>query len=623
MSSGIDYQRCVLEFLRRAWSIGEQDLLNTLDELCAPEASFHIGSHPQTRTLPEFQRLVRLVKQGQPDLSYRVEGLISAGPEVVARLSFRGTHTGHLAGLVPPTRRGLTLTEMIHVVIDDQGRLRELWHESDFHGLLVAAGAVPPLDAHPLRQVLTAARSLVRSALSPPPVPAELSPVLAREAPGPRGYPVVGVGPDLARDLVGTFTRAWREHGDVVRFPLPGSRRLFLVNHPDHVRQVLEYKQPIYPKDPLSVGKFEPFVGNGLFTSNGEFHFRQRRLAQPVFKGARVASYAPVMVTAAGELAHRWRDERVETVDLTPEMMRLALDIVMRTVFSADLGGRTAEIADAVRTCNAHTNARLQRFVELPGTRLTPAHRRFVAARALVDGFVHDLIQRRRRDPADRDDMLSRLLSAGGRGMTDQHVRDEIVTIFLGGYETTALSLVWTFSLLSRHPAVEDAVRAELSEIVGGRPVADSDLPRLSYLRMVYQEALRLYPPVWTMSRSPIEDDVLGGCRIPRGSQVFISPYLLHRHPEFWDNPEGFQPERFARQRATQQPLYSYMPFSRGPRLCPGASIALFEAPLVIARLLQSYRLQLRPGHLCTPTSNVFLYPEGGMPMALVPLKDG
>ncbi|KAA2262618.1 cytochrome P450 [Solihabitans fulvus] len=447
------------------------------------------------------------------------------------------------------------------------------------------------------------------------------------EAPGPKGYPVVGMGPHLARDLVGTFTRAWREHGDVVRFALPGSLRLFLVTHPSHLQHVLEDNQPIYPKDPLSVGKFESFVGTGLFTSNGEYHFRQRRLAQPAFKGARVASYGPAMVSASGDLVAGWRRAGITDADITPELMRLALTIVLRTVFSVDVGDQAERIASAVRTCNAYTNTRLQRFVELPLARLGRAHRRFVAARALLDRFVYDLIRRRRRDPLDGDDLLSRLLAArdesGTRGMTDRQIRDEVVTIFLGGYETTALSLVWTFSLLSRHPEAEVAVRAELADRVGDRPVTAADLPALTYLRLVYQESLRLYPPVWTMSRSPIEHDVIGGHRIPRGSQVFLSPYLVHRHPEFWDNPEGFQPERFAKQGPAQRPRYSYLPFSRGPRLCPGSGIALLEAPLVIARILQSYRLSLQPGHLCVPTSNVFLYPKGGMPMRLTPASGG
>lgn len=450
-----------------------------------------------------------------------------------------------------------------------------------------------------------------------------MSVAVRREAPGPRGYPVVGTGPDLVRDLVGTFTAAWREHGDVVRFKLPGKRRMFLIVHPDHIKHVLEDRQPIYPKDPLSVGKFEPFVGQGLFTSNGEFHFRQRRMAQPAFKGSRIAGFGPAMVRSTADLIEGWRPlaERREVVDITPEMMRLALTIVMRTLFSTDVSARAGEIAQAVRTCNAYTNTRLQRFVELPEAWPSKARRDFLAARALLDEFVYGLIADRRRSQERHDDLLSRFLHAkddgSGAGMTDKQLRDEVVTIFLGGYETTALSLVWAFSLTSRHPSVERRIRAEVAEVCGDREPLASDLPKLKYLRQVFAEVLRLYPSVWTLSRTPLEDDVIGGYHIPRGSQVFISPYLMHRHPAFWTNPEGFDPGRFATSATGGAPLYAYIPFSRGPRLCPGSSVAVLEAPLVIARMFQDYRLTLAPGHVCEPTSNVFLYPRGGMPMRI------
>ncbi|WP_158884512.1 cytochrome P450 [Amycolatopsis anabasis] len=435
------------------------------------------------------------------------------------------------------------------------------------------------------------------------------------------GCPVVGSGPDLVRDLVGTFTRAWREHGDFVRFPLPGGRRMYLAVHPAHIQHVLEDRQPNYPKDPLSIGKFEPFVGQGLFTSNGDFHFRQRRLAQPAFSGARIGAFAPAMVDAAGDLARRWRPvaRAGETLDVTGDLFRLALTVVMRTLFSTEVDAVAGKIATAVRTCNAYTNLRLQRFVELPPILPTRARRRFLAARAELDEFVYGLIARRRETGESTSDLLGRFLGATdpetGARMSDRQVRDEVVTIFLGGYETTALSLTWTLSLLSRHPEAERRVRDELAEVVGGREPRAEDLPKLKYLRMVYAEALRLYPPVWTISRTPLEDDVIGGHPVERGAQVFLSPYLVHRHPEFWVNPEGFDPERFAGGPTGGVPRYAYLPFSRGPRLCPGSSIALLEAPLVLARLLGEFRFSLAPGHRCVPTSNVFLYPEGGMPM--------
>ncbi|AHH99621.1 cytochrome P450 [Kutzneria albida] len=443
---------------------------------------------------------------------------------------------------------------------------------------------------------------------------------MTRLAPGPRGLPLLGSGPDLVRDLVGTFTRGWREHGDVVRFRVPG-KELFLLVDPEHVKHVLADNQPIYPKDPQSVGKFEEFVGQGLFTSNGEFHFRHRRLAQPAFQGTRIAGFAPDMVAAAEDLVRDWRPLawKESTVDIVPEMMRLALTIVMRTLFSTDVSAQAGHIAAAVRTCNAYTNLRLQRFVELP--RIGPSRRRreFAAARARLDEFVYALVARRRAQGTDSSrDLLSLYLAArdeqSGYRMSDRQLRDEVVTIFLGGYETTALSLVWTFWLLARHPDVERRVRAELEHVLGGHEPTAADLPRLEYLRAVYAEALRLYPPVWTLSRTPLREDVIGGYRVPRGAQVFISPYLVHRHPGHWPDAERFDPDRFLGKRPGG---WAYLPFARGPRVCPGSSIAWLEGPLVLATILRSYRLTVPPTHQVRPRSNVFLYPSGGMPMRI------
>jgi cytochrome P450 len=446
--------------------------------------------------------------------------------------------------------------------------------------------------------------------------------------PAPRGRPVVGNGPDLARDLVQTFIDGWQQAGDTFRFPLPGSSSIYVFVHPDSIQHVLEDAASNYPKLPTHTRKFKLFVGEGLFTSEGEVHEFHRRLAEPVFQRERISSFVPMMVDSTRSMLARWAPliERGETIDILSEMMNLTLTIVMRTLFSADVGGEAETIAAAVRACNKYVYERLQSVVDLHERLPMPARRRFHENRRVLDDYVYALIQERRSSKTEADDLLSRFLRAQdertGKGMSDIELRDAVVTIFLGGYETTALALTWTFYLLSMHPEVGRQLDAELDEILGDRIPTAEDLKALRFTRMVLLESLRLYPTVFTISRMPLSDDVIDGYHVPAGSQIFLSPYLTHRHPGFWENPEGFDPERFSPERSAARHPLAYFPFSVGPRRCAGFPIAMMEAPLIVALVRRMYRLAVAPGYRPTPVARVFLFPKDGMPMFATRAED-
>jgi cytochrome P450 len=446
--------------------------------------------------------------------------------------------------------------------------------------------------------------------------------VHGRTPPSPPGIPVLNNGREFRHDLIQAFVKNWREYGDVVRFVLPGGKLSFyLLAHPDHIQYVLEDNQPNFPKDPKTMANFRPYIGDGLFVSQGDFYVRQRRVAEPAFQRDRIAAFAPMMIETTQAMLDRWSGvaERGQVLDITTEILSLTLTIVMKTLFSADVRAKADTIAEAVRGCTSWVHGRLESRINLPETWPLPVNRRFEQNRAVLDDFVYGLIAERRRSEQDSGDLLSKYMATRdeltGEYMNDKQLRDEVTTIFLGGYETTAIAIIWTFYVLSRYPEIERRVRDELNAAVGDRPATYDDLPNLPYLRMVVMESMRLYPPVWTISRAAIEDDVIGDYHIPAGSVVFLSQYVTHRHPEFWDNPEGFDPERFTKERMAERHKYAYFPFSGGLRRCVGFSLAMMEAPLVIALVLQAYRLNLVPDYRADPRPRIFLFPRHGMPM--------
>lgn len=446
--------------------------------------------------------------------------------------------------------------------------------------------------------------------------------VATRVPAGPRGRPLTGVLRELRRDSLGFLTSTFQQYGDVSRYWL-GPLRSHLIVHPDGVRHVLQEHVRNYTKDHVSYGMLRWAAGNGLLTSQGDFWLRQRRLAQPAFHRQRIAALGELMVDRSEELLAGWEKRAADgqPIAIDEEMMGLALGIVGDALFGSNVRRQTESVHRNFTVISEQVIARFRSFNLLPPVLPTRFDRAWRRAMAELDRVVYAIIAERRQSGEDSGDLLSMLMLARdeetGEQMNDRQLRDEVLTMLVAGHETTANLLTWAWALLDAHPQVAERLRAELVAVLGDRRPAVADLPRLRYTRMVIDETLRLYPPVYILSRQVAADDTIGDYRIPAGSAVDISPYLTHRHPAFWDEPERFEPERFAPERAAARHKYAYFPFSTGPRMCIGNSFALIEATLILATAARRFRPRLANGTIPQPVPLITLRPAGGMPMLI------
>lgn len=434
-------------------------------------------------------------------------------------------------------------------------------------------------------------------------------------APVAAGVPVLGVLHRFARDPLHYLLNAALRYGPVVRLDL-ASRHTYLVSHPDAVKYVLQDNNRNYSK---GYDQAKPLMGEGLVTSEGEFWRSQRRLIQPSFSRQQIAAYASYMVEATEEFTRRWDElaRSAASFNIADEMMRLTQTIIVRTMFSSQVSGQADALGKAFDQTLEHLNQSLFSPHPILQKLPTPANRRHERALRYLDSFIYDLIDKRRTAGEDKGDLLSRLLAAAdpetGQTMPDRQVRDELMTIFLAGHETTANALAWTWYLLGRHPQVEQRLLEEIDRVLQGRPPAIDDLPNLPFSAMVFSEALRLYPPAWMFARHAVEDDNVLGYRIPAGAMLFLSPYVTHHHPDYWPDPERFDPERFTEQRSASRARYAYFPFGGGPRQCIGNHFAQVEALLIMTRMLQRYRIRLVEGQTVKPTPIATLQPRPGV----------
>ena len=441
-----------------------------------------------------------------------------------------------------------------------------------------------------------------------------------RLPPGPRGHWLWGSLLDFQADPLRAYTEAARQYGDIVRFR-SGPWHSYLVTHPDYVKHVLQDNHRNYNKGALSDAYLKPLLGQGLITSEGDFWLRQRRLMQPAFHKQRLAHFGQTMTDKTLAMLDRWQTYAAsgEPFDVSAEMMRLTLSIVGKTLFSAEVEDTSGEVGRAMEVAQAHVNYRTTHPFSLPERFPTPRNRRFRQAKATFDRILLSIIEERRRSGEDKGDLLGMLLAARdeatGEGMSDQQLRDETVTLFLAGHETTSNTLTWTWYLLSQHPEVARRLREELSRLLGGRTPTVADIPHLKYTTQVLEETMRLYPPAWVITRGAIGPDEIGGYPIPARALISISPYVTHRHPDFWPNPEVFDPERFTPERAADRPRYAYFPFGGGPRQCIGNNFALMEATLLLATIAQAGQLDLAPGHRVALEPLITLRPRYGMRM--------
>jgi len=446
----------------------------------------------------------------------------------------------------------------------------------------------------------------------------------ARAIPGPHGQPILGSMSEFQHDRLGFMTRLQTDYGGVAQFRV-ANLSMIQVTHPDGVQRILQDNNHNYVRGAL-YASMRAMAGNGLPFNDGDFWLRQRRLMQPSFHRARVDAFGSLITAAAQAMLQRWEPaaRSGQPLDVAAELTRLTMVVVAQALFGQAVYDEEDAIGSAISTVLDDMAYRFDVPFYPPTEVPTPRNRRFLAARRLIDQTLYRVIEERRaRLDDDSPDLLSLLLHARdedtGQGMTSRQLRDEVLALFVAGHETTAASLAWAVALLSQHPAVERQLRAELSQALAGRAPTVDDLPRLPYNRMVLEETLRLYPAAWIFNRTAVAADEIMGFHIPAGAAVVLSPYVTHRHPEFWPNPEGFDPERFAPGQSDGRPRFAHFPFGGGPHQCIGAGFALLEAQLVLASLLQRYRLDLVPGHRLEPLPRVTLRPKDGVLVTLRP----
>jgi cytochrome P450 len=442
--------------------------------------------------------------------------------------------------------------------------------------------------------------------------------VFALRPPGPtNGRPWLGVLPYFRKDPAGYLFSVTRKHGDLAYMRL-GPQHVFVVSHPDWIRDILITHQGNFKKSRI-LERAKVLLGDGLLTSEGELHTRQRRLVQPAFHRDRLVRYAADMVACADRAQAGWSSGA--ELDMHREMTRLTLAIVGRTLFSADVSSDADEIGRAMTQVFDLFDTLLMPFSDWIQKLPLPRVRRFEKARDQLDRIVYGLISKRRSSGQDAGDLLSMLLLARDEDnqaqMTDQQVRDEALTLLIAGHETTANALTWTWYLLSQNPDVEACLHEELNRVLGGRMPTFDDVPRLPYTTGVFAESLRLFPPAWGIGRRAKQDYSIGDYMIPAKSILLMSPWVVHRDPRWWPEPERFNPDRWHPEEAAKRPKFAYFPFGGGARVCIGERFAWAEGVLVLAAVAQRWKMRLVPGHPVATRAVITLRPRYGMKMTL------
>jgi cytochrome P450 len=439
-----------------------------------------------------------------------------------------------------------------------------------------------------------------------------MSEVINSRPPGPKPHFLYGNFPLASATPLETFTRWTREFGDIFYYRA-GWVHVYFLNHPHYVESVLVDQYQSFMKDRV-VRNARWLFGKGLLTNEGDSWLQQRRIIQPAFHRQRIASYARTMTTYTEKMLMQWRDG--ETCNIHDEMMRLTLKIVAKLLFSVEVEEESEKIAGALNVLMGEGTQGRMIFPPILRFLPIPAMASVRRAAHLLDEISYRLIRQRRADPNAHTDLLAMLMQAkdeNGNGMDDRQLRDEAITFLLAGHETTALSLSWAWYLLSQNPDAEAKLHRELNELPGGRSPNSEDLPQLIYTERVVKEAMRLYPPAWAVARTLIKDIELGGYRVPKGSNIVISQWVMHRDARFFRDPEKFDPDRWSPERAQEVPKFAYFPFGAGPRGCVGQSFAMMEAILLLATVAQRFKLRVPSDFPVIPTPSVTLRPQNGL----------
>jgi cytochrome P450 len=441
---------------------------------------------------------------------------------------------------------------------------------------------------------------------------------LPPSAPGPKGLPFLGSLPDLGRDVLGFFTQCARQHGDVVSFRLAAWPAM-LLNRPDLVEYVLVKNHQNFIKHRFFWRHVEAIFGQGLLTSEGKFWHQQRRLAAPAFAASRVNRYGDSMVQHTERMLQHWQPGQV--LNVHQEAMALTLQIAAKTLFDAETRQDVAEVSRAIDEVMEQISVRFRRPFWIPDALPLPGNLRYRRGVRRMDQLVARIIAERQNKLDDRGDLLSQLMLArneAGQPMSARQIRDEVITMLLAGHETTALTLSWTWYLLGLHPAVDVQLAEEVHTVLRGRSPTFDDVPRLRFTEQVVSEALRLYPPAYAIGRQALTDCEIGGYHVPAGTTVYVSPWVMHRDPRWFDDPQAFRPERWAGSLAKELPRFAYMPFGGGARICIGNRFAMMEAVLILATVARQFRLERQSGRPVEPKPSITLRPGGGVWVRLV-----
>jgi cytochrome P450 len=433
--------------------------------------------------------------------------------------------------------------------------------------------------------------------------------------PGPRGLPLLGVMPEMVSDMLGLFTKTARRHGGIAQFSLMGKPYL-LVTDPDYVKYILQDNYHNYIRG-RSVETGRVLLGNGLPLIDGDLWLRERRLLQPAFHRDRLQSLTITAGSIVEKFIRAWGDKARagQIIDMDDEMMRLTLTVIIKAMFSADIDARINALSHAFNVASKFMLWRSQQMWAPPLHVPVPRNVEYNRALKVLNETIYPLIADARKNPTG--DLLGMMLemrdAETGEGMTDQQARDEAVTIFFAGHETTAATMTWGFYLLSKHPNVVSRLREEMRTVLDGRMPTFADLPKLTYMQMVINEILRLYPAAYLFAREAVTDDVIDGYPIGKGVLIFLTPYITHRDPKYWNDPETFDPERFTPENAAARPKHVYYPFGEGPHLCIGNNFALMEMQLILAASLQRFNLILDPAQKIAFKPEATLRPKYGM----------